>query len=61
MLYRKIRCFFLNFFLYFQALGVKSQKDRDIIKTKVKDMKADDKKRFKMLLENTTKKKKLKT
>ena len=45
-----------------KALGVKAQKDRDLIKTKVKDMKADDKKRFKMLLEtNVTKKKKLKT
>ena len=39
-------------------LGVKSQKDRDFIKNKVKDMKADDKKRFKILLENSTKKKK---
>ena len=44
-----------------KTLGVKSQKERDLIKTKVKDLKADDKKRFKMLLENTTKKKKLKT
>lgn len=44
-----------------KTLGVKNQKDRDIIKNKVKDMKADDKKRFKMLLENSTKKKKLKT
>jgi hypothetical protein len=45
-----------------KTLGVKIQKDRDLIKTKVKDMKADDKKRFKMLLEtNVNKKKKLKT
>jgi hypothetical protein len=40
---------------------VKCQKDRDFIKTKIKDWKTDDKKRFKILLEQNVKKRKLKT
>ena len=48
-----------------KALGVKSQKDRDFIKSKVKELKADEKKRFKLLLEQqqqqlSAKKKKIK-
>lgn len=47
-----------------KALGVKSQKDRDFLKSKVKELKSDEKKRFKCLLEQqhlqNSKKKKLK-
>jgi hypothetical protein len=56
----EIKKIFYLFFLL-QTLGVKSQKDRDYIKSKVKDLKSDDKKRFKVLLENNVKKRKLKT
>ena len=39
-------------------LGVKSQKDREFIKSKVKELKAEDKKRFRLVLEKTAGKKK---
>lgn len=43
-------------------LGVKSPKDRDFIKTKIKELKIDDKKRIKQILvEQNAKKKKLKS
>jgi hypothetical protein len=44
-----------------KTLGVRNQTDRDYIKAKVKEIKADEKKKFKMLLEASTKKRKLKT
>jgi hypothetical protein len=44
-----------------KALGIKSQKDREYIKSKVKELKFDEKKRFKLLLEQTNRKKKLKS
>jgi len=47
-----------------KTLGVKSQKDRDFIKSKVKELRADEKRRFKFLLEQqqqNSKKKKIKT
>jgi hypothetical protein len=42
-----------------KALGV-CKEDRDFIKAKVKEIKADEKKKFKMLLELNTKKRKMK-
>lgn len=57
----KLKKYILN-----KMLGVKSQKDRDYIKAKIKELKVDDKKRIKLLVEQqqqqqNAKKKKLKS